>query len=101
LPSGDHNGWCPSSSFETWYFVPVGGNGWTYNVFWPPLALLVAYATHRPSGENTALVGHSDCTASNGATFLSGSESTHSETVEPFVTLNKSRSPAGDHDSGM
>ena len=32
--------------------------------------------------------------------FLSCSENVHSDTLDPLVTLNRNRSPSGDHDSG-
>ncbi len=61
---------------------------------------MTVYATHRPSGENAALMGFGDCTSANGVAFLSCSEKVHSDTLDPLVTPNRNRSPFGDHDSG-
>jgi hypothetical protein len=61
----------------------MDGNGRTYTPLLaeaPPLARGVeAYATHRPSGENTAPIGCADRTAQKGAAFLSASDNASSE----------------------
>ena len=60
------------------------------------------YATHRPSGENIALVGSVEAfTSPNRVAFRSLSENIQSDEMDPFVALNSRTSPSGDHDSGV
>jgi hypothetical protein len=67
FPSGDQSG--SIEAVGIWYVAPVLGNGCTKipGFSTPPLV----YASHRPSGENTELVGIDDWTSPNGAAFLS------------------------------
>ena len=87
----DASGWPPLGG--SWWLTPAtAGKGCTEIVVVDPS--VVAYATHRPSGENTAPVRVDEWTSPKGVDFLSVSDSIHSDTSEPFVTLNSSVSPS-------
>src|SRR5829696_8049049 len=61
----------------------------------------MAYATQRPSGENTELTGKTDRTCAKGSALLSGTENVQREKLEPEDAANRNRFSARDHDSGM
>src|SRR5207245_6256346 len=106
-----------------WCLAPVAGNGWIYAASVPsgvpipdPACSWIEYATHRPSGEKTALIGRVDWMSPKGAAFLSSSEKLQSEaepapvtaprsarteaSVDTVVTSNKNRFPPGNQDAG-